>query len=252
MLSIELDSAGYLGTPILMDQRLDLVEGEVLAVVGRSGSGKTSFLHHIAGMAGPDASGEARLYADGQRIHCPSPEVSILQQDYGLLPWRNTVRNVALPLELEGMKSRQRTDAAMAMLEQVGLQHKSDSMPWELSGGERQRAALARTLLREPALLLLDEPFSALDALTRESLQDLLLELLSNMPQTSCVFVTHSMEEATWMAHRIAVISSSPARVEIVEDGNGADPRTTHRSRESTEYLKRVARVRHAFTERAG
>lgn len=214
MLDIDLHRAGYRGHAILANQHLSLTPGEVLAIVGRSGSGKTSLLHHVAGMAGPEASGRATLRVHGEQVVCPDTR--------------------------------------------VGLQERSDAMPWQLSGGERQRVALARTLLREPALLLLDEPFSALDALTREALQDLLLGILDQMRLTACVFVTHSIEEAAWMARRVAVLSGTPARMEIIDDATdeatnaGTASWRSGAGREDAGYLQRVARVRHAFVELAG
>ena len=175
--------------------------GEVVSIIGPNGCGKSTLLRVIAGLLSPESG---RVTVDGS--------VGLAFQEPRLLPWRTTASNVVYPLELAGISATERTDRANAALELVGLTDFADARPSQLSGGMAQRAALARALVLEPDVLLLDEPFSALDALTRERFD---VDLLDHWvkPGTTIVAVTHSIAEAIFLADRVIVMSPRPGRV---------------------------------------
>jgi NitT/TauT family transport system ATP-binding protein len=188
---------------------LTVEPGQIVAVIGPNGSGKSTLLRVAAGLLRPDG-GAAVL--DGLEISEPSPRVGIVFQEPRLLPWRSTSANVAYPLELAGAPIEERRAHVDALLRTVGLESVAGLVPSQLSGGMRQRAALARALALEPRLLLLDEPFSALDELTRERLNRELLALAADRASTLIV-VTHSVQEAIFLADRVVVLSPSPGRL---------------------------------------
>ncbi|HJP89744.1 MAG TPA: ABC transporter ATP-binding protein [Candidatus Limnocylindrales bacterium] len=184
--------------------------GEVVALIGPNGSGKSTLLRVIAGLLRPDTGTVA---IDGAPVDGPSPRVGLVFQEPRLLPWRTTTANVAYPLELAGVARGERERKVAALLDTVGLPAAAATqLPSQLSGGQRQRAALARTLALEPSVLLLDEPFSALDELMRERLNLELLELHAGTP-TTIVVVTHSVQEAIFLADRVVVLSERPGHV---------------------------------------
>jgi ABC-type nitrate/sulfonate/bicarbonate transport system ATPase subunit len=194
----------------LRDCSLELRSGEFLAVVGPNGCGKTTLLRLVAGLVQPTAG---RVRVSGRPVVAPGdPEIAICFQQPRLLPWRTTVENVAMPLELAGASAHERRQRAASLLERVGLSEAASRWPAELSGGMAQRAALARALITDPRLLLLDEPFSALDALTREAFNGELQALLRASPR-SAVLVTHDIAEAVRLADRVAVMTPRPGRV---------------------------------------
>ena len=176
--------------------------GEFLAILGPSGCGKSTLLRLIAGLDSPTTGS----------IHHPAAELAYVFQDAHLLPWRNVLRNVELPLELRGINRAQRRDRAMRVIEQVGLSDAVDRYPAQLSGGMRMRVSLARALITDPKLLLLDEPFAALDEITRQRLDEQLRELWIERNITT-IFVTHSTAEATFLAQRAIVLSPRPGRI---------------------------------------
>jgi NitT/TauT family transport system ATP-binding protein len=188
---------------------LALSDGEFVAVVGPSGCGKTSLLRVLGGLIAPTA-GEVLLR--GERLSGPRPEIGLVFQQPTLMPWRTALDNVALPLELRGAAPAERRQRAAALLRRVGLAGFEHSRPRELSGGMQQRVALARALAHDPALLLLDEPFGALDALTRERLNLELLRLWQAQQRT-VVLVTHSIQEAVFLADRVLVMTPRPGRI---------------------------------------
>jgi NitT/TauT family transport system ATP-binding protein len=193
--------------------------GEVVALIGPNGSGKSTLLRVAAGLLAP-RQGSVEL--DGRPVLEPDPAIGVVFQEPRLLPWRTVSANVAYPLELAGWP-RPRRDARVAeLIDLIGLTEFADARPSQLSGGMRQRSALARALALEPRVLLLDEPFSALDALTRERLNLELLQLWGRTG-TSILLVTHSIQEAIFVADRVAVLSSRPGR--IVADLRVALPR---------------------------
>ena len=189
--------------------RLTVHPGEIVALIGPNGSGKSTLLRVVAGLLRPDR-GDALL--DGKPIEEPSPRIGLVFQEPRLLPWRSAEANVAYPLELAGVPPSERTARVQRVLAAVGLDRARTLLPRELSGGMRQRAALARTLALEPRVLLLDEPFSALDELTRERLNGELLALAAQTQMTLLV-VTHSVQEAIFLSDRVIVLSPSPGRV---------------------------------------
>ncbi len=188
---------------------LEIEPGQIVALIGPNGSGKSTLLRVIAGLLAPD---RGSVVIDNQRVAGPNPRVGLVFQEPRLLPWRTTAENIAYPLELAGVPRPEREARVAALLGTVGLEGAAALIPSRLSGGMRQRAALARTLATEPAVLLLDEPFSALDELTRERLN---LELLAiaERERATVLIVTHSVQEAIFLADRVIVLSERPGRV---------------------------------------
>ncbi|MEZ6996179.1 taurine ABC transporter ATP-binding subunit [Klebsiella variicola] len=209
MLQISHLSADYGGKPALADINLTLESGELLVVLGPSGCGKTTLLNLIAGFV-PYQHGSITL--EGQRVTGPGAERGVVFQNEGLLPWRNVQDNVALGLQLAGVDKAQRRQAAAQMLKKVGLEGAEKRFIWQLSGGQRQRVGIARALAANPQLLLLDEPFGALDAFTREQMQTLLLKLWHETGK-QVLLITHDIEEAVFMATELVLLSPGPGRV---------------------------------------
>jgi NitT/TauT family transport system ATP-binding protein len=194
-------------TTVLDRLTLNVARGEFLAIVGPSGVGKSTLLRVLTGLAKP-SGGHVRINAaDATRR-----PVAFVFQDSRLLPWRRVLSNVAFGLEKQNLGRSQRKARAMEALELVGLGHLATRWPHQLSGGQRQRVSLARALAVEPEILLMDEPFSALDAITRETLQDELIRVWQATGKT-ILFVTHDIEEATYLANRAIVLSGTPGRI---------------------------------------
>ncbi len=209
MLQISHLSADYGGKPALADINLTLDSGELLVVLGPSGCGKTTLLNLIAGFV-PYQHGSITL--EGQRVEGPGADRGVVFQHEGLLPWRNVQDNVALGLQLAGVDKTQRRATAAQMLKKVGLEGAEKRFIWQLSGGQRQRVGIARALAANPQLLLLDEPFGALDAFTREQMQTLLLSLWHETGK-KVLLITHDIEEAVFMATELVLLSPGPGRV---------------------------------------
>lgn len=209
MLQISHLSADYGGKPALADINLTLDSGELLVVLGPSGCGKTTLLNLIAGFV-PYQHGSITL--EGQRVEGPGAERGVVFQHEGLLPWRNVQDNVALGLQLAGVDKAARRETAARMLKKVGLGGAEKRFIWQLSGGQRQRVGIARALAANPQLLLLDEPFGALDAFTREQMQTLLLNLWHETGK-QVLLITHDIEEAVFMATELVLLSPGPGRV---------------------------------------
>jgi len=193
----------------LDDVALSIDEGEFLTLIGPSGCGKSTLFNLVVGLLEPD---EGEIYLDGELCRERIGKVSYMPQRDLLLPWRNILDNVIIPLELAGMPRGEARARAQSLLPLFGLEDFAGSYPAALSGGMRQRAALQRTILAEKRILLLDEPFGALDALTRRELQDWLLGVWRRFGQT-VVFITHDVEEAIYLGDRVAVMSSRPGRI---------------------------------------
>lgn len=209
MLQISHLSADYGGKPALADINLTLDSGELLVVLGPSGCGKTTLLNLIAGFV-PYQHGSITL--EGKRVDGPGADRGVVFQNEGLLPWRNVQDNVALGLQLAGVDKAQRRATAAQMLKKVGLEGAEKRFIWQLSGGQRQRVGIARALAANPQLLLLDEPFGALDAFTREQMQTLLLSLWHETGK-KVLLITHDIEEAVFMATELVLLSPGPGRV---------------------------------------
>ncbi|HEY2671390.1 MAG TPA: ABC transporter ATP-binding protein [Rugosimonospora sp.] len=201
---------------------LHVNEGEFLAVVGRSGCGKSTLLRLIAGLVTPTAG---QVTVDGKQVAGPRRDVALMFQRPALLPWRSVLRNVMLPAEMFGWNRRENRGHARRLLDLVGLTGFEKRLPHELSGGMQQRVALCRALIQRPRVLLMDEPFSALDALTREELSVELQRVHMEMG-TTIVFVTHSIAEAVLLADRVMVLSSRPGQVRKVIDVDIPRPRS--------------------------
>ncbi|QRS18612.1 taurine ABC transporter ATP-binding subunit [Klebsiella oxytoca] len=209
MLQISHLCADYGGKPALADINLTLDSGELLVVLGPSGCGKTTLLNLIAGFV-PYQHGSITL--EGRRVEGPGADRGVVFQNEGLLPWRNVQDNVALGLQLAGVGKTQRRATAARMLKKVGLEGAEKRFIWQLSGGQRQRVGIARALAANPQLLLLDEPFGALDAFTREQMQTLLLSLWHETGK-KVLLITHDIEEAVFMATELILLSPGPGRV---------------------------------------
>jgi NitT/TauT family transport system ATP-binding protein len=220
--------------------RLEIAAGETVGVVGRSGAGKTTLLRVLGGML-PASAGSLRLF--GHPVCEPPAEVVMVFQDYAnaLLPWRTVRRNVALGIErrLGRSELRQRVDQALRM---VGLEDRDGDYPAQLSGGMAQRVQIARALAMRPRVLLMDEPFGALDALTRAELQDVLLRVQEQTVAT-VVFVTHDLDEAIYLADRVLVLGDEPGRITLELRTELCRPRNQLRTRESAQYLQARQRL---------
>ncbi|MFF4265640.1 ABC transporter ATP-binding protein [Streptomyces virginiae] len=198
---------------------LEIEAGEFVVVVGPSGCGKSTLLDLLGGLTRPSSG---RILLDGEPVTGPGLDRGIVFQQYALLPWRTALGNVEFGLEATGVPRRERKQRAREFLDLVGLTGFEDRHPNELSGGMRQRVAIARSLAYDPDVLLMDEPFAALDAQTRESLQDELRRIWQRTGKT-VVFITHGIEEAVYLGQKVAVMTSRPGRVkEIVPVSFGA------------------------------
>lgn len=221
--------------------------GEFLAVVGPSGCGKSTLLDILAGLGHP-TSGEVLI--DGKRVTGPALDRGIVLQGYALFPWRTVRQNVEFGLEVKKVAKAQRHEIADRFIRLVGLEDFRDHLPHELSGGMRQRVALARALAYDPDILLMDEPFAAVDAQTREILQEELLRIWETTKKT-VIFVTHSIEEAVFLSDRVVVLTTNPGTVREIVDVDLPRPRSSEVVRTSEAFSairQRVWRLLQAKT----
>jgi NitT/TauT family transport system ATP-binding protein len=218
----------------LRDIDLDVGDGEFVAVVGRSGCGKSTMLRLLAGLL-PASAGD--ITVSGEAVTRPRRDIAMMFQRPALLPWRTVLDNVLLPVQIFGWRKRAHRQRAYELLQMTGLTGFEKRMPHELSGGMQQRVALCRALITNPRVLLMDEPFSALDALTREELAGE-LQRIHMENQATIVFVTHSIDEAVLLADRVVVLSPRPGRIREIVEIKIPRPRTLGR----TEHLEEVAR----------
>jgi NitT/TauT family transport system ATP-binding protein len=193
---------------------LEIGAREFVALLGPSGCGKSTLLYLIGGFL-PCEGGE--IAVDGKKVASPGPDRGIVFQHFALFPWKSVRANILYGLERQGMPRAERETRAQAFIDLVGLKGFEDSYPAHLSGGMKQRAAIARTLAFNPATLLMDEPFGALDAQTRSLMQSELLAILRRDPKT-VIFVTHDVQEAVYLADRVAVMSARPGRIKAIVD----------------------------------
>jgi NitT/TauT family transport system ATP-binding protein len=222
---------------------LEVDTGEFVSLIGPSGCGKSTLLRLVANLTDPTAG---RLTLNGK-----SARQGRLDQDYGmafqqsgLFEWRSVAKNIELPLELRGVDRKQRRARAVELLDLVKLPEFADHHPWELSGGMQQRVAIARALACRPALLLMDEPFGALDEMTREHMQDELIRICAETG-TTAIFVTHSIPEAVYLSNRVVVMSPRPGRIVAAIDVELGQRRED--TRESPEFFKKITEVREAL-----
>ncbi|MDJ1133460.1 ABC transporter ATP-binding protein [Streptomyces iconiensis] len=211
---LHIDHLGHrygVGPPVLADIQLTVPDGQLVTLVGPSGCGKSTLLRCVAGLTRP---AEGRVTLDGEPVDRVPDRLGVVFQDYSrsLFPWLTVRDNVSLPLRRQGLGRARRHEEAALMLEQVGLAGTGKQHPWQLSGGMQQRVALARALAARPALLLMDEPFGALDAQTREDLEDLLLRLHREGGLT-VLFVTHDIDESVYVGDRVVVLAPGPGHV---------------------------------------
>jgi NitT/TauT family transport system ATP-binding protein len=216
-------------TPALDHVSMESAKGEFVAIVGPSGCGKSTLMKLVTGLMPPTAGA---IFVDGRAVERPIKGVGMAFQNATLMPWRTTLRNVVLPLEIvQPFKSRRYRDRdehetrALRLLESVGLGGFGRKYPWELSGGMQQRASLCRALVHEPQLLMLDEPFAALDAFTREELW-VVMQNLWMRQRFSAILVTHDLREAVFLADTVHVMSKRPGRIIHVRDVPLPRPRT--------------------------
>lgn len=211
-------------------------EGEFLAIVGPSGCGKTTLLRCVAGLSRPTAG---QILLRGQPVHEPPPEMVLVFQDYGraLCPWRTILQNVLLPLEHGELPRGQQRERALDALKLVGLEAFVSHYLWELSGGMQQRLQIARALAYRAKIMLMDEPFGSLDALTRAELEDQLLAIWEKFANT-ILFVTHDIEEAVYLADRVLVISHRPSEVVADVSIDLSRPRHQIRTRSDTRFME--------------
>ena len=226
------------GPAALSDATFEVSEGELLTIVGASGCGKTTLLRLLCGLM---PSSEGTVFFDGRPVLRPPSEFAIVFQDYSrsLFPWLNVLRNVVFPLRRAGLSRAERVARAEAVLAEVGLHGVARSYPWQLSGGMQQRVAIARALVSHPRVLLLDEPFASVDALTRADLQDVLLRIHGGdeRRRVTIVHVTHDIEEAVYLADRVLVLGSAPGRVVGLIEVGLPRPRSQTATRSSPRFL---------------
>jgi NitT/TauT family transport system ATP-binding protein len=224
------------GKSIVENIDLNVGRGDFLCVVGASGCGKTTLLRLAAGLYQPT---RGRVTFDGKDMDAPRPDVAIVFQDYGkaLLPWRTASGNISLALEATGVPVSERADRIAKLLAMVGLPNHAGKYPSEMSGGMQQRLQIARCLAQNPKLLLMDEPFGALDAMTRQGLQDEVLSLVAASGAT-VIFVTHDLEEAIYLGDRVVGLLPHPGRIGIDVDVPLARPRDQLATREEPEFLR--------------
>ena len=235
------------GTAVTALEQVDLHigDGEFVAVVGPSGCGKSTMMRLIARLSAP-STGSISVFGDVSSV--PPSDMGIVFQGHVLLPWRTILDNVLFPADMTGRDRNALKPRAMELLRSVGLQDFGASFPHELSGGMKQRASIARALLLQPRLLLMDEPFGALDALTREQMR-LDLEALWLELRMTVVFITHSIAEAVLLADRVIVMTPRPGRVEQILPVDMPRPRGLHARREP-EFLRRSEAITEIFLSR--
>jgi len=226
----------------LQNINLEIARGEPCVIIGPTGCGKTTMLFLLAGLVYPTVGSVA---VDGEASLRGRKATSLILQQHGLFPWKNALSNVTVGLEIRGVSREEYTGLAKDLMAELGIWDVRDSYPAQLSGGQRQRVAIARSLATDPDMLLMDEPFSALDAMTRETLQHILLRLWKERDFTF-ILVTHSIEEAVFLGKRIIVLSHRPGRVLRTIENSSLG---TESYRLTKEFHDRCIEVRKALEE---
>ncbi len=232
-------SKNYGDVEALKNLSLDFPRGQLTSLLGPSGCGKTTLLKIIAGLLEPT---DGEILVNGSPVTGPGEDRAFVFQDFALLPWASVLRNVAFGLELRGVARSEREDIAIKYIKEVGLDGFEKSFPHELSGGMRQRVGLARALSVDSDVLLMDEPFSAVDEQTRRKFQEDLLALVANENKTF-IFVTHSIEEAVYVSDQIAILLPRPSRVADIIRPTGLREKDTASIRRDPEYLDIVDEI---------
>ena len=223
----------------LRDMSLDFPKGQLTSLLGPSGCGKTTLLKIIAGLLAPN---QGEVYVNGQIVTEPGPDRAFVFQDFALMPWASVLRNVAFGLELRKVPKSEREDIARKYIKDVGLDGFENSFPHELSGGMRQRVGLARALSVDSPVLLMDEPFSAVDEQTRRKFQEDLLQLVKEESKTF-IFVTHSIEEAVYVSDQVAILLPRPSRVSEIIKPSSFKNKDVDSIRKDSEYLDTVEKI---------
>ncbi len=235
MISARNISKRYGDKTVLSDICFDLPKGETLALIGPSGCGKSTLLYILAGLALPSGG---TVHINGDPIENPSSATSFILQDFGLLPWKTVRKNIELGMKLRGEKPAARRKKAIDLLQELDILQHADSFPATLSGGEKQRVAIARALAPQPEILLMDEPFSALDTLTRERLQNMLIKIWQKK-NFSIIMVTHSIDEAVFIGHKILVMGTGSPPV-VLDNPDACN----HGYRKSPAFFEKCRAVR--------
>jgi NitT/TauT family transport system ATP-binding protein len=246
LLSLELIglSKTYLGkspgesVQVLEDLHLRVENGQFISIVGPSGCGKTTLLRIIAGL---EKASQGKVLLNGKELRAGSDEIGLVFQEYALFPWRTTLQNIEMGLEIRGVAKEERRLAAMEYIKTFDLDGFGNRYPKELSGGMKQRVAIARTLILNPRVVLMDEPFGSLDSQTRNSLQEFLLRVWEKRRDT-ILFVTHNVDEAVFMSDQILILSRRPARITQIMEVNLTRPRD-RTSQECNQIRKDILHV---------
>ncbi|RLI83605.1 ABC transporter ATP-binding protein [Archaeoglobales archaeon] len=225
------------GTEALKEVSFSVKKGEICSIIGPSGCGKSTLLFIFSGLLKP-TGGE--VFINGRPVNSPRKDVSLILQDYGLFPWKNVRDNIAVGMKIQGFAENEIEKAVNSLIKKIGLAGFERSYPKQLSGGMRQRVAFARALALKPSIMLMDEPFSSLDALSREKMQDFLIQIWKET-STTIVLVTHNIEEAVLLGKKIVVLTERPGTVKEIVKNEGA-ARTEYRYEE--EYFERCREVR--------
>ena len=227
-------SKSFGAVPVLREVSLRVAPGSMVALLGPSGCGKTTLLNAIAGLVHP-TSGEVRL--DGRRITKPGPDRAVVFQQHALLPWRTVQDNIRFAIEMQPSRRKDGKERIQQVVELVGLTGFESAYPRELSGGMQQRVGLARALIADPRILLMDEPFGAVDALTREVMRQEIERILIETKKT-VVFITHSIDEAILLGDRVVVFTPRPGRISYTSEVGLGRPRYAYDARADDRYIE--------------
>jgi NitT/TauT family transport system ATP-binding protein len=238
MIQIQKVSKFFGAAPALVDFDLDVADHEFVCLLGPSGCGKSTLLNIVAGFLAPSSG---TVLVDGRPVTAPGADRGVVFQEYVLFPWLTVAANVEFGLVLKGLPAAERRRTVVRYLDLVGLGAHAEKFPVQLSGGMKQRVAIARALANNPAIILMDEPFGALDAQTREVLQDE-LSRIQRVEHKTILFVTHSIREAVYLADRVVVITSAPGRIKQVFPIKLPELRDRFAS-EFTQYESEITRV---------